>query len=186
MMVARVHRLQRQRVNLKTQQINKLVRRNLLSIPLDPRRVIWACFLKLQQVVSVVANAHPPIKDGIPNLFALANYVAGCTSSRVPISKKVLYVPTQNRKRRSLGVGWVSTVFLYFDSHVALRATVTVLLKLVNNATIAKVIFVVNVDPVLRAKIVPSAKPSPKRGFHRHFALAIWAVHPVAKRPGHP
>jgi hypothetical protein len=93
-------------------------------------------------------------------LLPLASDVPRGTSPRVPVTEKVLEVSAQDCKGGSLRIGWVSPVFLHLNSHVALCAAVPVLLKLVNDAAITEVVFVVDVDAILGAKISPASQPS--------------------------
>jgi hypothetical protein len=78
----------------------------------------------------------------------------------VTVSKKVLQVAAENRKRGSLGVRRKCPVLLDLNSHVTLSAAITVLLEVVNDAAITEVVFVVDVDAILGAKISPASEPS--------------------------
>ena len=133
-----------------------------------------------------MANSHRPLKNWIPHLLSLASDVSRSTSACVTIPEEVLQVATENRKRRSLCIRRKRPVLFDLNGHVALSAAVAVFLKLVNDAAVAKVILVVDVDAVLRPKILPAAQPSAQGSLDRHFALTVRAVGPITEWPGHP
>ena len=92
MVIASVHRIKSQRMNQELKKHYKLVGSDFLAIPLDPLRVFGRCLFKLQEVVSVMANANHSFKHWIPDFFTFACYVSRSTASRMTVSKKVLYV----------------------------------------------------------------------------------------------
>jgi hypothetical protein len=133
-----------------------------------------------------VPYLHPPIKNGVPYLLSLPGNVFRGTTPRVPVSKKVLQVSAENRKGGSLGIRRKRPVFLDLNGHVTLSTAVAVFFELVNNAAVAEVIFVVDVDPVFGSQIFPATKPATERGLNGHFALAVWAVSAITEWSGHP